>query len=108
MGKFEIPKELWVLAIPFVDSFVVTYNSTLSQKIYKEEKVSALLPYENLASVITLIAAFFLFKDTPLLTFLIALVIIVVLFVFSFDFKTHEFPKNFRLIILNNAINAGR
>lgn len=108
LGKFEIPKELWILSIPFADAFVVTYNSTLSQKIYAEEKISALLPYENFASVITIIIAFFLFHDTPLPTFLVAIIIVVLIFAFSFDFSKREFPKKFKLIILNNSINAGR
>lgn len=108
MGKFKIPTDLWILAIPFLDSFIVTYNSTLSQRIYKEEKLSTLLPYENLSLVITIIIAFFLFQDTPLPTFLIAIIIVILLFIFSFDFKKHEFPKNIKLIALNNSINAGR
>lgn len=108
MGKFEIPKELWILAIPLVDAMVVTYNSKLSQRIYTQEKISSLLPYENFASVITIVIAFFLFRDTPLPTFIIALAIIAIIFVFSFDFKKHEFPRNFKLIILNNIINGGR
>ncbi len=108
MGKFEMPAELWILVIPLCDSLIVTYNTTLSQRIYKVEKVSTLLPYENLAAVITIILAFFIFQDTPLVTFLIAIAIIVILFFFSFDPKTHEFPKNFKLILLNSSINSGR
>ena len=91
-----------------MDAFLVTYNATLSQKIYTEEKISALLPYENLSLVITIVIAFFLFRDTPLPTFLIAILIIVLIFVFSFDFSKHQFPRNFKLIVLNNSINAGR
>lgn len=108
IGKFEIPEALWILSIPFLDAFVVTYNTTLSQKIYKEEKISALLPYQNLSSVITIIIAFFLFRDTPLPTFLIAILVIAITFVFSFDFSKHEFPKKFKLILLYNGINGGR
>ena len=107
-GKFEIPKELWILFIPFLDAFVVTYNSLLHQKIYTEEKISALLPYENLTLVITIIVAFFLFQDTPLPTFLIAILVVILIFIFSFDFSKWEFPKKFLLILINNSINAGR
>lgn len=108
MGKFEIPKELWVLLIPLADAMVVTYNSTLSQRIYTTEKISTLLPYENLSSVVTIVIAFFLFRDTPLPTLAVAILIITIIFVFSFDFKAHEFPKKIQLIILNNVINGGR
>ena len=108
MGKFELPKELWILAIPLIDAFVVTYNSTLSQKIYTTEKISTLLPYENLSSIITIIIAYFLFRDTPITTLLIALSIIIIIFIFSFDFRTHEFPRQFWPIVLNNTINGVR
>ena len=108
LWKFEFPKELWILVIPLVDAFVVTYNSTLSQKIYAREKISTLLPYENLSSIITIIIAFFLFRDTPLITLFIALSVIIIIFVFSFDFRTREFPRQFWPIILNNTINGVR
>lgn len=108
MGEFKLPKEWWILAIPIVDAIVVSYNSILSQKIYASEKISTLLPYENLSSVITIIIAFVIFRDTPLPTVAIAILIIVIIFVFSFDFKTHEFPKKFGLIVLNNTINGSR
>ncbi len=30
------------------------------------------------------------------------------MFFSSFDFKTHEFPKNLKLLIVSNSITAGR
>lgn len=108
IGKFEIPKESFVLAVPFLDAFLSMYNASLSQKINLNEKISNLLPYENLSAVITIIIAFFLFSNTSFITFLIAIAVIIILFLFSFDFKTHEFPKKFHLILLNNGLNSAR
>jgi hypothetical protein len=107
-GGFHVPPIWWMLAIPMADAIVVTYNSILSQRIYKEEKLSALMPYENLASVLTIVAAFFLFRDTPVATLLIAIAVIAFIFAFSFDFKKREFPKKFGLIVANHSINATR
>lgn len=107
-GGFSIPSELWLLAIPVADSFAVSYAGLLSQRIYKEEKISALLPFENLASIFTIVLAFFLLGNTPVATLLIAIATIVLIFAASFDFKDRHFPKNFRLILLANSINAGR
>ncbi len=98
----------WIVAIPVLDSVAVTYAATLSQRIYKEEKMSALMPFDHLSSVITIVAAFFLFGDTPLGTLLIAVGIIAMIFVASFDFKNRHFPKNFGLIFANHGINAAR
>lgn len=80
----------------------------LSQKIYKEEKLSALMPYENLASVITIVAAFFIFRNTSITTLVIAIFIIALIFVKSFDFKNMTFPKKIFPILVYNGTNSMR
>lgn len=109
LGKFEIAHlPWWIAAVPFLDAVAVFYASMLSQKIYKEEKVSALMPFEHLASVFTIVAAFFIFGDTPFGTLAIAIVVIAIIFTSSFDFANRHFPKKFGLIVANHGINAGR
>ncbi|MDQ1344389.1 MAG: hypothetical protein QG650_1110 [Patescibacteria group bacterium] len=107
-GMFSLPANYWLLAIPTIDAVIVGYTGLLSQRIYKEEKISALLPYENLSSILTIVAAFFLLGNTSVATLLIAIVTIVIIFTASFDFKGHQFPKNFKLIVLSNSITAFR
>lgn len=59
------PSNLWLFLFPAVDAVIVGYAGLLSQRIYKEEKLSALMPFENLSSIFTIVAAFFLLGNTP-------------------------------------------
>lgn len=54
------PSNYWLFAFPAVDAVVVGYAGLLAQRLYKEEKLSALMPFENLSSILTIVAAFFL------------------------------------------------
>lgn len=60
-GNFRLPPESWFLLLPVVDAYANAKIGYLQQKIYKEEKLTALMPFENVASILVLIAAFFLF-----------------------------------------------
>lgn len=66
------------------------------------------MPFENLSSIFTIVAAFFLLGNTPVGTLLVAILTMAVIFFASFDFKSHQFPKNIKLIVLSNSITAGR
>lgn len=59
------PSNFWLFLFPAVDAVIVGYAGLLSQRIYKEEKLSALMPFENLSSIFTIVAAFFLLGNTP-------------------------------------------
>lgn len=91
-----------------VDAYANAKIGYLQQKIYKEEKLSALMPFENVASILTIVAAFFLFRDTPVATLVIAIFTVALIFVATFDFKNRQFPKNISLILLANGISAAR
>lgn len=101
-----MPKEAWLFLFPIVDAAIVGQAGLLTQRIYKEEKISALLPFENLSSILTIIAAFFLLGNTPVATLAIAILTMGIIFFASFDFKKRQFPKNIKLIVLSNSINA--
>lgn len=104
----DAPSEYWLFAFPAVDAVIVGYAGLLTQRIYKEEKLSALMPFENLSSIFTIVAAFFLLGNTPVATLIVAIATIAVIFFASFDFKTRHFPRNIRLIVLSNSITACR
>lgn len=87
---------------------VVGYAGLLTQKIYKEEKISALMPFDNLSALLTIVAAFFILGQTPVATLAIAIVTMVFIFTATFDFKNHHFPRNIKLILLSNGIGATR
>lgn len=105
---FAFPSDSWLFAFPVVDAFIVGYAGLLSQRLYKEEKISALMPFENLSSIFTIVAAFFLLGNTPVATLLIAIVTMAVIFGASFDWSNRHFPRNIKLILLSNSITACR
>jgi hypothetical protein len=75
---------------------------TIEQKIYKVEKISTLMPFENLQKVFVVIISYFLFSDTSLTTLLITLLSIIVIILFKIDFKNFKLPKFIKPIILTN------
>lgn len=99
-GYCSIPNWSWIFVLPIIDAFVLQYTSSLSQKICTTEKLSSIMPYDNLSSVLTIIAAFFLFNNTSITTLIIALVIVGIIFYFSFDFKKFEFPEKIFPILI--------
>lgn len=72
----------------------------IDQSLYKEEKISVMMPYENLNSVFTIIAGYLIFKDASLIAVGISLVVIIITMAFSIDFKKFEFPRNMKKILL--------
>lgn len=66
------------------------------------------MPFDNLSSLLTIVAAFFILGNTPVATLAVAVVTMVFIFVATFDFKSRHFPKNIKLILLSNGINASR
>jgi hypothetical protein len=69
-----------------------------------KNKLSSLIPYENLNKVFIIIISFFLFGDVSLLTLFIALLTVFVIMGFSLDLKKIRFPKSFGLVLLVQLI----
>lgn len=80
----------------------------LEVKLYKEEHLSSLAPYENLSQVIAIIFWFFFFKDTSLLTFGISIFIVVILLITSYDFKQKAIPKNIFLLLITKILISAK
>ncbi|GHV23481.1 hypothetical protein FACS189428_7040 [Clostridia bacterium] len=78
---------------------VCTLSSVLDQKLWKQEKMSNILPYSNLKSVFAIIAGFLIFRDASVWSFIIAIVTFFVIMAFSIDFKKLTFPKSAKLIL---------
>lgn len=74
--------------------------------IYKREKISFLLPYENLSKVLTIVFWFLLFQDVSITTFLITLLIIGVIIGGSLDIKNLTFSKNILIFFLSHFLFA--
>lgn len=112
----------WIIlgAIFYITKFEWTYNYSfkvsiltivaiafrwgsvyLSQKAYKNEKLSVLSPYENLNEILSIILAFLIFWWVSYLTFFLAISIVIVTFFFSVNIKKLKFPKFFLTFFLS-------
>lgn len=112
----------WIIlgAIFYITKFEWTYNYSfkvsiltivaiafrwgsvyLSQRAYKNEKLSVLTPYENLNEILSIILAFLIFWWVSYLTFFLAISIVIVTFFFSVNIKKLKFPKFFLTFFLS-------
>jgi hypothetical protein len=75
-------------------------------KIFKLEKITHLLPYENLSKIFTIIFSFYLFSDVSTITFFITILTIFVIILFSIDLKNLTFSKNILLFSFSHLFFA--
>lgn len=88
---------LWTLA--------ACLENFIAQWIYKTEKISSLIPYEQLSKVFVLIFSFFfLWESDNLIQLFLAIFIIIFLFFMSFDFKNYSFPKKLPLVLFSQFL----
>lgn len=78
----------------------------LTQYIYKNEKISVLLPYSNIDRIIIIIAWFLFFSNASLISFVCSILATISITLFSLDFWNMKLPKNIWLVVLNNILSA--
>lgn len=81
-------------------------SNTIEQEIYKKEKFSTLIPFENFQKIFIVTLSFFLFSDTKIETLLITIASIFFVLLFNIDFKDFKLPKYTKQIIGINLIFA--
>lgn len=95
----------WKLMISiFWIMFVILASDQISQKVYKTEKLTALMPYENLNSVLAIIAWYFMFKDASLISVGIAISVVIITVLSVIDFKEISFPRNMKWVMLEQIL----
>lgn len=72
----------------------------LDQSLYREEKVSTMIPYENLNCVFAIVAWYLMFRDASLISVGISMIVIIMTILSSMDFKHFTWPKNIKKILL--------
>lgn len=92
--------------IIFFMSLIDVINSKISQSIYREEKISVLMPYTNISNILTIILSFFIFSDVSVITFSITIFTILVIILFSIDFKILRFPRNILKMFFSEIITT--
>ncbi len=122
LGSYPIPI---VLCIYFVlsgfDFFSVTLipisviliialldiiKDPVNAQLYKEEKISVIMPYLNLSKVLVIIISFFLYKDVSNITFWITIFVILIIILASIDLKNKRFPKCFSKILFVETVRT--
>lgn len=100
----------WDYYMAIIGLIIVTCISVvmwfLSQIIFRNEKISVLSAFSNIDKIILIIVSFFLFKNTSIIAFWMALLATFILTLFAIDFSNFRLPKNFLLILLNNILSA--
>lgn len=100
--------DVWLSAF-IVCAIIISIDSIrqpVMQQVYKEEKLSVIMPYLNLSKIFIIIASFFIFKDVSNTAFFITLITIVVIIIWSIDFKTLKLPRNFTKILFVETLRA--
>lgn len=95
-----------VLFAIFLSLLFYTVGRYFHAKIFKIEKITYLLPYENLSKIFTIIFSFYLFSDISTLSFIITLVTIFVIFISSLDMKNIAFSKNILIFSFSHVLFA--
>ncbi len=95
-----------ILFFIFLSLFFYTLGRYFHAKIFKVEKITHLLPYENLSKIFTIIFSFYLLSDISTTSFFITLFTIFVIILFSIDFKTITFSKNILVFSFSHLLLA--
>lgn len=85
--------------------FLIQIN--INQYVFQNEKISILIPFENLGKLITiLLGVMFLWDNISMLSLVLFLSAIFVIFINSLNFKTFKFSKNVLLFCIAQWIVA--
>ena len=79
-------------------------STLISQYVYTREKISLIAPYENLNKILSIILAFFIFWDVSVVSLSIAILVVLIIFFSSYDFKQRHIPKTIQLFSINQVI----
>jgi len=93
----------------FLITIVISFwliSSFIKQGLLKHNKVSTLLPFDNLGPLFTILLWFFLFHDSSSVSFLIAIVAVILVILFNIDYKNFQLPKKVSLLFFQQAILA--
>ena len=85
-------------------SLLWVLSKIIWQYVYKREKISLIAPYENLNKILSIILAFFLFWDVSVISLCIAILVVIIIFCSSYNFKQKYIPKTIKLFSIHQVI----
>lgn len=84
---------LWIIFLISAWIILQLIYSPVNQQLYKENKISEMLPFNNLNKIFSILFAFLFFHQWNLIAFLISIITLIVIILFTIDFKTYKLPK---------------
>ena len=99
--NYDIFFDIKTLFIVTIVILIWLWTWFIKQAILKENKVSSIIPFENLAPLFTILLWYFLFHKASIYSFVISIIAVVLVILFSIDYKTFRFPKKVSLLFLH-------
>ncbi len=96
--------DIYLYIIMIFITIIWLFTSSLRQIVYKKEKLSAILPYQKINSLLIIIVSFFWFKDTSWTSFIITIFLLFLLAFSTIDFKKHQQANNKALILFIESL----
>ena len=96
----------WVFLSVFIIILFDTVRLPVMQQIYKEEKMSVIMPYLSINRILVIIWSFFIFSDVSYTALCITILAILVIIWWSIDFKTFQIPRNLKKILFTEIIKT--
>lgn len=97
---------IYYILIIVLITIVQNLKTMMNQYIYSIEKISTLMPYTNINKILTIILAFFIFWDISNISFWITLLAVIIIIVFSIDYKSLKVPKIIWLFALWEIVES--
>ena len=97
--EWAIFLNMWIIWWIVLTLILDIWYDSMSQSIYREEKVSTMIPYENLNSVFVIVIWYLIFKDASLIAVGISILVILITILTSIDYKKFTRPRNLKKIL---------
>ena len=104
VGDYHAP--LLMIGLVALANLIYIVREPILQRIWREEKVSLLMPYENVNTFLVTLFAFCFLGHTTLATFLVACAALVVITLGSIDYKDFSVPRHLYLILLSELLTG--
>lgn len=95
-----------IIFLIFLNIIIRFFIWSLNQKVTKNNHISNLIPYKNISKILTIIIWFLYFSDTPLLTFLIAILAVLLIIFFNLDKAKLSIPKHFGTLLFIETLSS--
>jgi len=95
---------LFILILWIVIIWLILWK--INQTLYKRNKMSSLMPYQNISRIVVIVFWFLIYQDTSLITLFIAIITTIIIALFSIDFKKYTVPKDIKIYTIVQIING--